>query len=75
MHGNVWQWVEDAWHENYSGDPPADGSVRQVGDQSLRVLRGGSWYLNPQFLRSADRYGDPPDDRDLSVGFRLARTL
>ena len=42
MHGNVWEWVEDAWHSSYQG-APADGSVWQGGDMSLRVLRGGSW--------------------------------
>ena len=41
----------------------------------LRVLRGGSWYLDPVFLRSANRSGDTPDYRIDFIGLRLARTL
>ena len=44
MHGNVWEWCEDVWHDSYGGTPPADGSAwLSGGDSSLRVLRGGSW--------------------------------
>jgi formylglycine-generating enzyme required for sulfatase activity len=75
MHGNVWEWCEDRWHEDYSGNPPSDGSVWRSEDQSFRVLRGGSWGSNPENLRSADRYGGLPDYRDNLVGFRVARTL
>ena len=59
--GNVWEWVEDCWHDNYDG-APTDGSARTSGgDCSRRVLRGGSWYYNPRFVRSADRNsGTPP---------------
>lgn len=73
MHGNVWEWVEDAHHSNYN-DAPADGSARQ-GDPSLRVLRGGSWFFNPGYLRSAFRFRFQPVNRSDFVGFRLARTL
>ena len=75
VHGNVWEWCEDNWHANYSGNPPKDGSVWQGGDTSLRVLRGGSWISNPDDLRSAIRYVIPPDYRYDVIGFRLARTL
>jgi formylglycine-generating enzyme required for sulfatase activity len=75
MHGNVWEWCEDNWHGDYSGNPPADGSVWGGGDVSLRVLRGGSWISIPQLLRSADRDADPPDSPGDGVGFRVARTL
>ncbi len=74
MHGNVWEWVADHWHDNYEG-APIDGSVWQGGDASYRVLRGGSWFNYPQFLRSANRYRIQPDLRVNSIGFRLARTL
>ena len=75
MHGNVWEWCEDNWHEDYKGNPPTDGSVRPGGDASLRVLRGGSWDYDPLFLRSADRNWFQPDVRGGNVGFRVARTL
>jgi formylglycine-generating enzyme required for sulfatase activity len=73
MHGNVWEWVTDCWHDSYAG-APADGSSwtgNCVGDR--RVLRGGSWYVNPQALRSANRSYDSPGNRDDVTGFRLAR--
>ena len=55
MHGNVWEWVEDCWHEDYSG-APVDGSAwTSGGDCGKRVLRGGSWYDYPRYLRSANR--------------------
>ncbi|RZS57115.1 SUMF1/EgtB/PvdO family nonheme iron enzyme [Sphaerotilus mobilis] len=74
MHGNVWEWVQDAWHDNYSG-APSDGSAwMNGGDQSRRVLRGGSWSSTPHRLRSASRFFDAPDDRSETVGFRVART-
>ena len=76
MHGNVWEWVEDVWHDNYAG-APTDGSAWTKGrEQSRRVLRGGSWYSNPDDLRSAIRNRYSPDYRNNNVGgFRIARTV
>jgi formylglycine-generating enzyme required for sulfatase activity len=74
VHGNVWEWTEDCWHENYQG-APADGSAWTSGDCSRRVSRGGSWFHYPRTLRSAYRGGDPTGGRYFSQGFRLARTL
>ena len=74
MHGNVWEWCEDNWHPNYEG-ALNDGSAWKCGDESLRVLRGGSWIVDPPFLRSAYRGGDQPVGRVDDVGFRVARTL
>jgi formylglycine-generating enzyme required for sulfatase activity len=72
MQGNVWQWVEDA----FSGDvTPSDGTARSGDSTSSSVLRGGSWYSIPDFLRSADRNGFRPDYRGNNIGFRVARTL
>jgi formylglycine-generating enzyme required for sulfatase activity len=71
MHGNVWEWVEDHWHENYEG-APTDGSAWLTGDNNARrVLRGGSWD-NDDGLRSADRsYGFNPVNRVSFYGFRV----
>jgi formylglycine-generating enzyme required for sulfatase activity len=55
MHGNVWEWCEDPWHDDYNGAPPDDGSVWQNGDMSLLVVRGSSWYNGPRFLPAAAR--------------------
>ncbi|MBK8210999.1 MAG: SUMF1/EgtB/PvdO family nonheme iron enzyme [Rhodospirillales bacterium] len=78
MHGNVWEWVEDIWHDSYA-DAPDDGSawIGQEGKQSSskRVVRGGSWNYVPGFCRSAFRGRDDPVVRFIYLGFRLARTL
>jgi formylglycine-generating enzyme required for sulfatase activity len=74
VHGNVWEWVEDCWHENYQG-APVDGSAWITGECKYRVLRGGSWVDDPRLLRSAKRDGITPVDRRINYGFRLARTL
>ena len=73
MHGNVWEWTEDCWNENYNG-APSDGSVWSAGDCSRRVLRGGSWLLDPQFLRSAFRNWSSASSRLYLLGFRVSRT-
>jgi formylglycine-generating enzyme required for sulfatase activity len=78
MHGNVWEWVEDDWHENYRG-APTDGSAwkdpEAVGNPRLCVLRGGSWVDIPRNCRSAYRGRGVTVDRVNVVGFRVARTL
>ena len=58
--GNVWEWVEDCWHESYAGAPADGGAWTVGGDCERRVLRGGSWGLEPQDLRSAFATGTPP---------------
>ncbi len=78
VHGNVREWVGDVWHDSYAG-APVDGSAWTEGegtDSSCnRVHRGGSWYGNPSFLRSANRAKKMPDYRYKVLGFRVARTL
>ncbi|MBD2143800.1 formylglycine-generating enzyme family protein [Sphaerospermopsis sp. FACHB-1194] len=56
MHGNVWEWCEDDWHNNYE-NAPADGSAWISGESNnnKKVLRGGSWHYNPEYCRSARR--------------------
>jgi len=74
MLGNVFEWVEDCWKETY--DPAVvDGSAVTFGDCERRVLRGGSWYTRPDFVRSAARNHFPPDHRSSAFGFRVAREL
>ncbi len=71
MHGNVWEWVQDCYHENYT-NAPADGSAWQEPDCGNRVLRGGSWFGEPGLLSSSNRFGFEPATADFSVGFRIA---
>jgi len=73
MLGNVWNWTEDSYHDSYNG-APSDGTAWQ-GDDSRRVLRGGSWNNAPRNVRSAVRNKDKPDLRFSIFGFRLATTL
>jgi formylglycine-generating enzyme required for sulfatase activity len=74
VHGNVWEWTEDCWNDSNTGNP-GDGRARTTGECSRRVVRGGSWYSNPQSLRSAIRIGWDAVYRFGNRGFRLARTL
>jgi formylglycine-generating enzyme required for sulfatase activity len=75
VHGNVYDWVEDCYHEGYTG-APSDGSAWVSGDCSRRVLRGGSWVSDPKYLRAAYRgENNTTDFRNTIKGFRVARTL
>ena len=76
MHGNVWQWVQDCWHDKYQGAPTDDSAWEtSCTESSGRVLRGGSWYNYPRYLRAASRDRYTTDHRYYGFGFRLARTL
>jgi formylglycine-generating enzyme required for sulfatase activity len=71
MHGNVWEWCLDHWHDNYEG-APTDGSAWLSEDKSLnRLLRGGSWDYSPRNCRSAVRYLNSPGYRFYIIGFRV----
>jgi formylglycine-generating enzyme required for sulfatase activity len=69
MHGNVWEWCQD-----WCGDYPSGAVTDPEGPSSggYRVFRGGSWYCNTLYCRSAFRYWSSPDLRSLILGFRLA---
>ena len=71
MHGNVWEWVEDSWHDSYNG-APADGSV-WGGDGANRVIRGGSWFHRAFNCRSVNRDYYDPRTRDIDLGFRILK--
>ena len=75
MLGNVWEWVEDCWHKNYEGAPRNGGAWTSGGDCGRRVLRGGSWFGTPRYLRSAARLRNTTEARYYDAGFRVARTL
>jgi formylglycine-generating enzyme required for sulfatase activity len=74
VHGNMWEWTEDCYHDGYAG-APLDGSAWTSGDCSRRVVRGGAWFNLPESLRSASRSADAAADWDSLDGFRIARTL
>ncbi|NEP54115.1 MAG: SUMF1/EgtB/PvdO family nonheme iron enzyme [Moorea sp. SIO3C2] len=82
MHGNVWEWCADHWHDNYIG-APTDGSAwlydnhsdnKVYNQENYGLLRGGSWLSGPEYCRSRSRnYYNPALwlDIDASVGFRV----
>ncbi|NJD05923.1 MAG: formylglycine-generating enzyme family protein, partial [Methylococcaceae bacterium] len=73
--GNVWEWVQDCYHDDYRG-APGDGRAWESGtDCGRRVIRGGSWYHVPVLLRSASRDWSYPFSRTIHLGFRLAQDL
>ena len=75
MAGNVWQLVQDCRHEDY-GESPTDGLAWiSGGDCSQRMLRGGSWFVDPRAVRSARRHWVPTDLQYGDIGFRVARTI
>ena len=71
MHGNVWEWCQDDWHEYYKG-APNNGTAWLSQKGNEKVVRGGSWYLIPWSCRSACRYWYFPDFRDFNIGLRVA---
>jgi formylglycine-generating enzyme required for sulfatase activity len=75
MHGNVWEWVADDWHDNYR-EAPHDGRA-WVDDPrgAYRVMRGGSWDYGAQGCRAAGRFYDRPSYRYDDFGFRLAKSV
>ncbi|HEY9850799.1 MAG TPA: formylglycine-generating enzyme family protein [Leptolyngbyaceae cyanobacterium] len=78
MHGLVWEWCADHWHENYEGAPD-DGSswfdqLNENDYQNYRVLRGGSWFYNPEVCRSACRNVFVGGLSVSNIGFRVVCT-
>jgi formylglycine-generating enzyme required for sulfatase activity len=74
MQGNVWEWVQDCWHDSYSG-APSNGSPWLSGDCQRRVVRGGAFNRERTFMRSATRYWIVGQLRSALAGFRIARVM
>ncbi|MCV3213800.1 formylglycine-generating enzyme family protein, partial [Plectonema radiosum NIES-515] len=71
MHGNIWEWCQDEWHQNYN-EAPADAKAwGSENDNRSRLLRGGSWSYYPENCRSAIRDDFYPDDAYSIIGFRV----
>ena len=75
MHGNVWEWVQDVWHDGYPRAPDDGSAWTNGGESTRRVRRGGSWNGGSADLRSAHRVGGASGLRDDYAGFRVARDL
>ena len=74
MVGNVWQWTEDCYADNYA-KAPINGSAAESPYGCMRVDRGSCWLYPTWLLRSANRERNPADFRDVVMGFRVAKTL
>jgi formylglycine-generating enzyme required for sulfatase activity/DNA-binding winged helix-turn-helix (wHTH) protein len=74
MAGNVWNWMQDCYHDNYNS-APSDGSAWTSGDCTLRVVRGSAWNGSPSPVRMAVRLAHAITNQGGNVGFRVARTL
>ena len=75
MHGNVLEWVEDCWHENYARAPTDGSAWTRASDCGRRVVRGGSSFNPPENLGSAARYWHDAGFRYVGIGFRVVRRL
>ena len=72
MHGNVWEWCQDHWHNSYEGAPVNGTAWIEGGNANRRIIRGGSWNDYPRFCRSAYCDSYSPAYRDSDIGFRVS---
>jgi formylglycine-generating enzyme required for sulfatase activity len=70
MHGYLWEWCLDVWHDSYEGAPAGGAAWTAGGDPKRRVLRGGSWKDSADALTSSYRRGAPAELKDDAVGLR-----
>ncbi|MBW4616961.1 MAG: SUMF1/EgtB/PvdO family nonheme iron enzyme [Desmonostoc vinosum HA7617-LM4] len=75
MHGNIWEWCQDEWHENYNNAPIDSSDWLIDNDNQYRLLRGGSWYNDPALCRSAFRPWDAAVLRVNHIGFRAVSVV
>lgn len=71
MNGNVWEWIAD-WYAPYPTDAQENPTGPSHGIE--RIIRGGSWYDLPDFLRADHRHPYNPHDFNHLIGFRCAAT-
>ncbi|MDK2938525.1 MAG: hypothetical protein PWQ51_689 [Methanolobus sp.] len=74
MHGNVWEWVQDSWHDNYE-NAPADGTAWEEENSSDRVGKGGSWMDGPNYCKSAFRGSLDANSTSYVLGFRIVKEI
>ncbi|WP_295392451.1 formylglycine-generating enzyme family protein [uncultured Thiodictyon sp.] len=75
IHGNIWEWMQDCWHDNYAGAPVDDSEWHDNCLSADRVVRGGSWINNARNTRVSHRSSNEPDSRQKLLGLRLAQDL
>ncbi len=71
LHGNVWEWCEDVWHDNYQGAPTDGSAWTKGGNSARRIVRGGSWEYGPADCRAAYRNGSSPRCHGCGSGLRV----
>jgi formylglycine-generating enzyme required for sulfatase activity len=75
MHGNIWEWCQDHWHDNYN-EAPTTGTAWLDSDKNQnRLIRGGSWRNEARLCRSTSRMFDNTDSKSSNIGFRIVRLL
>jgi formylglycine-generating enzyme required for sulfatase activity len=75
MHGNVWEWCLDSWHESYDGAPTNGDEWLDGSENQTHVIRGGSWRNEPLRCRSASRWYNNTNKPSQNIGFRIVRSL
>ncbi len=71
MHGNVWEWCQDDWRESYESAPTDGSTWLNENDNQRKMLRGGSWYANPGYCRSALRFKSERGRKSNVIGIRV----
>lgn len=75
MHGNVWEWCQDHWHESYNGAPINGAEWVDITNNQNHVIRGGSWFNEPSSCRSSYRLRKNSEQTSDHIGFRIVRSL